>query len=136
MKRYYVAHTGAPDFEALTEKGFLTFFPTVDDYVFLEVTPANEPLLKQESRLDITFMKNKDVLVTVSEAELDPMRNATVNQLMVGTQILVVRGYCEGLGGVVTKIDGQVCEVVLDGLYHEYAVQVAMTDIVRQEEEA
>jgi transcription antitermination factor NusG len=135
VKIYYVAQTGAPDFEELTRKGFITFYPTVDDYVFLEVTNRNEPLLRQEVRLDITFLRKDDMLVTVTDDELEPMRRSTVDQIMVGAQILVVRGYCEGLDGVVTEIKGQKCKVMLDGLYHEYAVEVALTDIVKREEQ-
>ena len=134
MRKYYVAQTGAPDFEELTRKGFITFYPTVDDYVFLEVTDKNESLTRQEATFDIEFLRAGDKLVTVTDVELEPMRRSTVDQLMVGTQITVVRGYCEGLDGVVTEIDGQQCKVMLDGLYHEYAVEVAMTDIVKREE--
>lgn len=136
MTLYWVAQARSPDFQDLTDRGFVTFYPMVDDYVFLEAKDENRALTRKETDLNVSFLREEKKLITITEAELEPMRASTRDRIKVGTNILVVRGHCESLDGVVKKFlpEGQV-EVLLDGLYHEYREVLYLTDIVRKDDE-
>jgi len=134
-REYWIAHVRGPNYEILKKKGFLVLYPDVDDYVFLEVNDDNKKYLKKQLELSIAFLKNKSKLVTVKEAEVQRMIQATSREkILPGTAIKVISGYCENLDGVVIGVvdDNQV-EALLEGYNRQYQVMVDRLDIVEDE---
>jgi len=134
-REYWIAHVRGPNYTILKKKGFLVLYPDVDDYVFLEVNEENKKYLKKQLELSIAFLKNKSKLVTVKEAEVQRMIQATSREkILPGTAIKVISGYCENLEGVVTGVvdDNQV-EARLEGYNRQYNVVIDRLDVVEDE---
>lgn len=130
-KRYYVAHVRGPNYEQLKRKGFTVLYPDVDDYVFLEVTPQNQKLLKKQQELSIFFLKNKREFRTVSEEELSRMKKVTsTDLLMENCGIEVINGYCENLTGTVVEIIGDKIRAKLQGYKRTYDVTIDRLDVI------
>jgi len=134
-REYWIAHVRGPNYTVLKKKGFLVLYPDVDDYVFLEVNDENKKYLKKQLELSIAFLKNKSKLVTVKEAEVQRMIQATSREkILPGTLIKVISGYCENLDGVVTGVvDDNRVEARLDGYNRQYQVVIDRLDVVEDE---
>lgn len=130
MKRYWVAHARGPNFDYLKKIGFVHFYPTMDDYVFLEVTDTNKKYLRKQTELCVSFMKMSDEFVTISEAELREMGHQTTDQIAPGSEIKVLIGYCENLDGVVNAIEGDKLQVTLQGYNRKYEASLNVDQIV------
>lgn len=130
MKKYNVGHARGSDFKQLKSLGFVVFYPMMDDYVFLEVTPENKALVRRQSELGVLFLKERNKFVEVTEDELSVMKMETVGQIKVGVEIRVLGGYCENLEGVVEAMDGDTLQCCLKGFNRVYRVELAVTDVV------
>jgi len=133
VKRFWVAHARGCDFASLRAKGFLTLYPAVDDYVFLEMLDENRKFLKKQLELGIAFLRKKETYVTVSEAEIKGMSQGGSNSFSEGEQILVVSGPGEGLDGIVKEVrpEGKLlCE--LQGFKRTYDLEVDQQDLIRK----
>ena len=110
---FWIAHVRGPYFDRLRRHGFVVLYPEVDDYVFLEATPENRKLVTRQQELGVFFLRVGRRLQTVSEEELDSIRQRTVARLGVDTPIVVVGGYCEALEGTIVGEEGDKVECVL-----------------------
>ncbi len=130
---FWVAQVRGANFDELHRRGFLTFFPAVDDYAFLPVSDKNRRLTDCEEELQIEFLRVSDCLQTVTRAELAGMSHAAGERLRAGSRIVVVRGACEGLSGKVVKILGDelLCEV--EGYQRFYERTLLRTDVVPED---
>lgn len=136
MKRYWVGHVRGPDFAALQKKGFVTLFPTMDDYVFLEAVSHNLGLLRNESSLGVKFIRKpkSSALATVTEEELNTMRKVTRSFLQVGAKVEAVAGAAEGLQGELLELLPEERAMVrFQGLKRVFEVEVALMDLVELE---
>lgn len=129
-RRWYVAHARGPNFDYLKERGFHHMYPTMDDYVFLEVTDANKKLLRKQTELCISFMKAAEEYVTISEQELNEMCKKTTDEIVVGGEVKVLLGYCENLEGVVNDRDRDKLKVTLKGYNRTYEVTLNVDQVV------
>jgi len=132
MKNFWVAHVRGADFDQLKKTGFLTFFPSLDDYVFLEVKEENQHLLRRQSELNIHFLKKGSDYTTVEETELDYMTQETKGKIIEGTDIQVVKGYCANLDGIVLEVEEELARCYLNGYNRKYKVELDISDIVAQ----
>lgn len=130
MSIYYVAHARGCNFEQLRKIGFTTFYPAMDDYVFLEVTPQNEKYLRKQSDLGIAYLKKKGVPVTITQKEVEAMAGQTVDKIGVGDGVLAVQGFAEHLSGTVEEVNGTKVRVVFKGYHQNYDVWVDVMDLV------
>jgi len=128
--RYYIAHARGCSFEFLRKQGFVTFYPTMDDYVFLPTKPENERLLRKQTELCVAFMKKAGQYRTISQKELDAMAGQTVNKISVADRILVVQGFAANLTGVVLEEYGTTLKVDLEGWNRNYTVEIDKMDAV------
>lgn len=128
--KYYVAHARGVDFVDLQRKGFLTFHPMMDDYVFLKVSEDNKQWLSKQEELRVKFLRQGREYTTVTEASLEGLYRSTVSKVQEGSEVTVVVGYCEGLSGVVTKREGDqlVCDLV--GYRRHFVVDVGLNQVV------
>jgi len=131
-KRFYVAHVRGANFQRLREKGFVTYYPSMDDYVFLEKTPANEKLLRKQLELGVYFLKVKDKLTTINYTEMLRMFATTVAKIKVNAKILVVVGYGSNLEGTVLEVDGQRLRVELFGYRRNFEVWLDQLEVVEK----
>jgi len=129
-KNYWVCHVRGPNFEQLRRKGFVVLYPAMDDYVFLEASPANLPLLKRQTELGVSFLKHRNKLSTVTQEEIDRMTQVTTDLVMVGSKIEVISGFAENLNGVVLEIGEKELLCELDGYKRKYTVWVDKLDLV------
>jgi hypothetical protein len=53
VTEYWAGHARGPDFNQLRKLGFTTLYPRMDDYIFLQVTPANKRLLRKQGELGV-----------------------------------------------------------------------------------
>jgi len=127
---YWVAHTRGPNFQLLEKRGFVTFYPEIDDYVFLEATPKNEPLLKRQLELCVHFVKHKNEIVTITDEELNKMRTKSVDQIVKGAEIMALIGVCENLEGEVLERDGDKIFCRFRGFNRFYEREVTVTEVV------
>lgn len=134
VKKYWVCHTRGPDFNRLRELGFKTFYPALDDYVFLEATPKNQHLLRKQSELGLAFVKNKKGYVTVSSKEIEKIGDGTVNRMEVGSRILAVDGIGSNLDGEVLEENEKEVLVRLKGYNRVYEIWTDKHHIVPAEE--
>lgn len=131
MKRYWLAHTRGCNFDFLRKKGFTTFYPTMDDYVFLEVTDKHKPLLKKQTELAVAFVKARNgEHATISQRELDAMAGETVHQLDTGKRVLIVEGPASNLAGEIISKDGNLLTVRAEGFKRTYDVEVDVQNVV------
>ena len=108
----------------------MTFYPALDDYVFLEATPENESLRKQQGRLSISFVKAGAKFQTVSQDELDRMKFAANQDFTVGQKIEGVQGLPANLTGEILEISGAKLFVRLEGFRRTYEVWVDQQEVV------
>lgn len=130
-KHYWLAHCRGPNFDQLKRKGFLTFYPTVDDYVFLEVKEENKRLTRQQAELGVLFLRANNALVEVNEDEVLKMSGKTVDQIKLGAEIKVLIGPCENLEGRVVEVNTEgkyICE--LKGWNRTYLKSLNREEIV------
>lgn len=104
-------------------------FPSVDDYVFLKATKANEVLLTKQGELGVSFLREGTRLKTVTALELAQIQGSTVDLIQVGTEVEVVGGYCANLEGRVVSVEGQQARCELKGYNRMYDVMVDMLDL-------
>lgn len=137
-KKFWIAHARGPNFPKLREKGFTTFYPTMDDYVFLEVKPENEKFLRKQTELGVAFLKEREQYVTVDNTQMLRMCSATIDQIKEGTEILVVVGYGANLEGRVEEIssDGQSLRCLLQGFSRTYDVWLDRLEVVEKLDDA
>lgn len=130
VQKYWVGHARGVDFEDLQRKGFLTFQPMMDDYVFLLVNEENKQWLSRQEELRIKFLRQGKDLTTVTESSLAGLFRSTTSKVQEGTEVTVVVGYCEGLSGVVMKRDGDqlVCDLV--GYRRHFVVDIGLNQVV------
>lgn len=130
--RYWVAHARGPNFMRLRERGFLTFFPEMDDYVFLECKPGNEKLLRKQTELCVAFLKARERYITVTGTEIKMMFGQTKAKIEVGANVLVVTGHGSNLEGIVLEVDDEkdlaFCE--LKGFNRSYRIWVDRMELV------
>lgn len=133
--RYWVAHVRGANFEKLRERGFLTFYPTLDDYVCLKVSEENRKLLTKQTELGVFFLKQKGEYTTISTSEMLNWFTQTEAKIDVGADILVVAGYGSNLDGKVLEIseDNRRLYVELYGLTRTYPVWVDRLEVVAKE---
>lgn len=129
-----MGHVRGADFEQLRKLGFVVFHPTMDDYVFLEVAEKFAPLLRKQSELGVSFLKNGNHYETVSRVELEVMAGMTFDQIRVGSKIKVLQGFCENMEGVVTEVEGNKLKCTLKGFKRVYEQELAKTDVVVMED--
>lgn len=134
MKRFYVAHTRGPDFARLRSLGFRTFYPALDDYVFLEDKPEHLPLLRKQTELGLAYVKDKKGYVTVSEAEVNRIDEGTTERMEVGTVILAVDGPGSNLTGEILDENETEVFVRLKGYNRVYEIWTDKQHIVPAEE--
>lgn len=133
--RFFVAHTRGPNFFLLKKRGFITFYPTVDDYVFLPDTEELKPLLRKQTELCVLFLKAKGAYVTISQAEMDLMIGTTVGKIVEGAEIVAIEGICEGLDGIVLSILGDSISCRFQGYNRIYEQVVSSGEVVLKGEE-
>jgi len=126
MKHYWVASVVSKEvsFDDLRKKGFVVLNPVVENYVFLEEAEANKPLLRQQTALNIRFLRcgNQMRLAVVTSDEVRVFRETSFGSGDVVGDIEVVAGYCSGLDGrIVSEKDGVYC-CMLKGWRQEYEV--------------
>lgn len=130
-KKYWVAHVRGPNYDQLRKKGFLVLYPDVDDYVFLEVTEANQKLLKKQLELAVAFLKTKGKFNTVTETEVKRMSLETsTERIAVGAEIEVINGYCDNMEGKVLEVDGDRIRASLRGYNRTYDVELDRLDVI------
>lgn len=134
MTDYWIAHVRGPEFERLRRRGFVVLYPAVDDYVFLEAIPENRKLVTGQQDLGVFFLRSGRKLLTVSEDEINKIRQKTTDHLEVGAPIIVVGGYCEALEGKITGEDGEKVRCELDGWNRTYDVVLDRLEIAVREE--
>lgn len=134
-KRFFVAHTRGPDFNRLRQLGFKTFYPALDDYVFLEDKPENHKLLRKQSELGVAFVKNKTGFVTVSQAEVERIDEGTTHRMEVGSRVLAVEGIGSNLEGEILEETETEVLVRLQGYTRTYEIWTDKQHIVPAEEE-
>jgi hypothetical protein len=132
--RYWIAHTRGPDFNKLRDRGFITFFPTMDDYVFLEANEKNEKLLRKQSELCVSFLKAKDDYPTISYIEMMRMFTKTLAPIAPKTKILAVMGVASGLDGEVLEVreEGQKFLCKMQGFNRVYELLLDRLEIVEK----
>lgn len=133
MKRYFVAHTRGPDFNRLRKLGFKTFYPALDDYVFLMDIPENKHLLRKQSDLGIAYVKNKQGYVTVSEVEVNRMDKGTTDKVDLGTQVLAVDGPGSNLEGEILDHNDTEALVRFQGYNRTYEIWTDKQNLVPAE---
>lgn len=128
--RYFVCHTRGPNFDLLKKRGFITFYPTIDDYVFLPDKPENISLLRKQSELGVMFLRANNEYVSISEEEMNAMLSTTLGKIKEGSEITAIEGIYEGLDGVVSKIEGDLLTCTFKGLRRIFEARVPTTQIV------
>lgn len=128
--RFWIGHARGCDFARLREKGFLTLYPTIDDYVFLEETDANQKFLGKQIELGLYFLKKKGKLITVSQEEIQRMTKTSTDKINLDSEILVVQGPGAGLDGIVSKIEGNKVTGLLNGYARKYELVMDLQDVV------
>lgn len=138
MKTYWVGQSRGADFKDLKAKGFLVFYPALDDYVFLEDTEENKKLLTKQEELRVKFLRqhNSGKLQKVTEKDLQSMIVTTQDILLEGQDISVVEGYCQGLDGKVVSRDGDNLTCELQGYRRVYTVILTTIQVVKRGQEA
>jgi hypothetical protein len=134
-KEYWVAHCRGPNFWRLRERGFLTLYPDIDDYVFLECTLPHERLLRKQLELGVSFLKAREGYVKITGADIAQMIKRTITEkLAVGASILVTEGYGSNLEGTITEIDDEGRRVRCDlvGFNRHYDVWIDRHELVEQ----
>jgi hypothetical protein len=133
--KYWVAHCRGPNFRKLRERGFLTFYPDIDDYVFLRCLPANEKLLRKQTELGVAFLKAREAYTQVTEADILRMTSrTTTRKVALGAQILVTEGFGSNLEGTVLETDEAGLKVRCDlvGFNRHYDVWLDLQEIVER----
>lgn len=130
--KYWVAHARGCDFNYLASIGFSVGYPTIDDYVFLEVNEKNLPWTRRQSRLNIAFVRNKKGLATITEEEYLRMMGSLKREFKEGEIIDVVEGFPENLSGKVLELseDGSLVRCLLDGWNRKYDLWLPSTTLV------
>jgi transcription antitermination factor NusG len=134
-KRFWLAHVRGPFYEKLRSLGFIVFYPAMDDYVFLEVADKNKPLLNRQTELCIHFLKKREKLLTISQAEVDQIRAGTAEHVKESSRVEVVSGYCAGLDGRIVEVEDEQCKCELKGYNRSYTVWVDKLDVVYMKED-
>lgn len=129
-RRFWCAHARGPNFDLLAKRGFVHFYPTMDDYVFLEVKPENQVYLRKQTELGIAFMKHSNQYVTISEAELQEMGVTTTYRMQVGTRITSLIGTCENMEGEVLELKGDEVLCRMEGYNRTYDRLLKISQIV------
>lgn len=135
MTLYWIAHVRGADFNRLEEEGFITLYPTMDDYVFLVETEENKKYVRRQSELGIFFLKSKKGLRKITQAELDVMKGQTRDKIEIGCEINIVSGYCAHLNGSVIGQEKGKIRCLLKGYNRSYDVWVEDADVVLRKEE-
>jgi len=132
--RYWVAHTRGPDFNKLRDRGFITFYPAMDDYVFLEVSEKNERLLRKQTELCVAFLKAKEDYSTVSYRDMMRMFTKTLSPIDKGARILAVVGVASGLDGEVLEVrnGGEKFLCAMQGFNRVYERELDRLEIVEK----
>lgn len=128
--KYWVAHTRGPNFQLLEKRGFTTLFPAADDYVFLAVTEQNKPLLRRQTELNVSFLKNGNEFVTIDEQELMEMKTRSTDQIQPGKEVIALLGTCENLEGTVLNREGDLLHCRFRGFNRNYDVDVHRSEVV------
>lgn len=129
MKKYWVAHVRGGEHPRLAKLGFVSFYPAMDDYVFLEATQQNTKHHRKQAEHGISFLKAKGDYVTITETELGRMKGQTQDKLTQGQRIKVVQGYLSNLEGVITETDGLTAKVILDGRTRKYEAELPLGEL-------
>lgn len=129
-KKYWIAHVRGPFYDKLRNLGFKVFYPYMDDYVFLEIKDKNKPLLKKQMELCIYFLKKKEKLLVVSEAEVERMTQGAKEKQEESEEVEVISGYCSGLMGKILEREEKHCRCLLQGFNRTYDVLVDRLDLV------
>lgn len=136
-KRFWIAHVRGANFKLLREKGFITFYPSLDDYVFLEQSDEHAKFLRKQIELGLAFVRGKEGYSTVSEEDVKRMSGVIEDKIGVGARILVVEGFGTSLEGEVLAVgeDGRslICE--LKGWNRNYRVKIDRQDVVENPNE-
>lgn len=127
---WLIAHARGCDFGKLREKGFLTLYPMIDDYVFLEDKPENQKYLRKQSELGVFFLRKGGKYQTVSRKEIDQMCKQTTDRIVPKAEILVVSGFGANLEGKVIAVEGNQLHCELQGLKRVYNVVIDRQDVV------
>lgn len=127
---YWVAHSRGADFADLDKKGFLTFYPMMDDYVFLEVGEKNKKWLVKQEELRVRFVKRGKDFAEVSSKSLLGLYSSTTDRVSPGMTVTVVKGYCESLTGIVRGREGDLVKVDLKGYKRVYSVELPLKQVV------
>lgn len=137
-KRFWIAHARGPNFTKLREKGFTTFYPSMDDYVFLEVKPENEKLLRKQTELGVAFLKEREQYVTIDNSQMLRMFVTTSAKIGKGAEILAVEGSGSNLEGIVLEVsdDGEQLKCSLRGYNRTYEVWLDRLEVVEKPKDA
>jgi len=128
---YWIAHVRAPNFQKLKKLGFLVMYPTLDDYVFLKITPENEKFLRKQTELEIYFLKKREKLLTVSESEVQKMVGESIEEIEKGSEVHVVEGIYSNLEGKVIEKDGENYRISLEGYNRKYDAWLDQMEIAK-----
>lgn len=128
---FWVAAARGCDFKVLKNLGFTVFYPALDDYAFLEVSDENKYLFKQQESLRIKFLREGSGkgYLQVKDTDLDKMFQVTKDNLVPGSRIIVVEGYCVGLEGSIHSRDGESLECVVKGYRREFEVTLTTNQV-------
>lgn len=129
-RTWFVAHARGCDFALLEKRGFTTFYPSLDDYVFLEDTPDNQKMLRKQSELGIKFVSTNRGYTRITEKELNRMSKATVDRIKVSQKVLAVGGIASNLEGTVREVSEEGFLVEFLGLYRTFMVLTKRTELV------
>lgn len=127
-KLYWLAQVRGADFANLHRLGFITLFPTSDDYAFLEAIEANRKLVNRQLQLGLEFLTAAGKLATITQAELDQMGAHTPVGLQIGHRVSITDGIYANLEGEVATL-GASLTVCLRGWSRTYVVQVSRTQV-------
>jgi len=128
---YYVAHTRGPDFDKLKDRGFLTLYPGVDDYVFLPDKEKYKFLLAKERELGLLFLRDRNEhLEKITEKELKGFLEKAQGSIEIGTQVEILVGLGRGLRGeVIGNTEDGKLKVKAKGFRETYDLEVSSLEI-------
>lgn len=131
--KYWVASCRGCDFAQLERAGFRTFYPAIDDYVFLKECPENRHLLQKQDELHIKFLRSKRVFNVVTEEELALMDASSKDDLVAGCKVVVIDGPHSGLEGEILSREGEILHCVVKGWRRSFNVELQASQVSMKE---
>jgi hypothetical protein len=135
VTEYWAGHARGPDFNQLRKLGFTTLYPRMDDYIFLQVTPANKRLLRKQGELGVAFLRKNEQYITVTEDDLERLKQEAVKTIEPGSQVLVTTGIGANMRATVNNTEEGKVHVTLHGYRRTWDAWVEPTEVSDLEDE-